>query len=273
MPLVSSHPLATGCPPAWASAWGQDQYGPWVALCVGEVEQRLRWMPPGRFLMGSSESDREAFDHEKPQHEVQLTRGFWLFDSPCTQGLWQEVMGSNPSRFQGEDSAARPVESVSWEDCQEFMTKLNELLPGLALRLPSEAEWEYACRAGTDTPRYAKNVGEIAWYRESETQPVKQKQPNAWGLYDMLGNVDEWCHDGQRRYEAGVAVDPFGPTTKDARRVLRGGYWDDDARYVRSAYRLASVPGARYGGIGFRCASSGVSEEKRVEVRGEARVS
>lgn len=103
-------------------------------------------------------------------------------------------MGANPSHFRGEEGAERPVERVNWEDCQEFMAKLNELLPGIALRLPTEAEWEYACRAGTDTPRYANNLDAIAWYDKNskgETHPVKQKQPNAWGLYDMLGNVKE----------------------------------------------------------------------------------
>ncbi len=161
MPIISSHPLTTGCPPAWASAWGQDQYGPWVTLCVDKVEQRLRWMPPGRFWMGSPDDDREAFDREKPRHQVRLTRGFWLFDTPCTQALWQAVVGQNPSRFEGVN---RPVERVSWEDCQEFMGKLNKHFSGLDLRLPTEAEWEYACRAGTETPRYSTKLAEIAWY-------------------------------------------------------------------------------------------------------------
>lgn len=118
MPLFSPHPLSTGCPPPWASAWGQDQYGPWAVLCVGEVEQRLRWIPPGRFWMGSPDEDREAFANEQPQHEVQLTQGFWLFDTPCTQALWQAVMGENPSRFKEKEWQERPVERVSWEDCQ-----------------------------------------------------------------------------------------------------------------------------------------------------------
>jgi formylglycine-generating enzyme required for sulfatase activity len=262
MTLLTSHPLANGCPPVWASAWGQDQYGPWVALRVGEVEQRLRWIPPGWFLMGSPEDDREAIDREKPQHEVQLTKGFWLFDTPCTQALWQAVMGTDPSRFKGEQ---RPVEQVSWQDCQEFITKLNVLLPGLSLRLPTEAEWEYACRAGTDTPRYAQDLDAIAWYGENsgrETHPVGQKDPNAWGLYDMLGNVDEWCHDGQRVYTQEPAIDPIGPLEPGVRRVIRGGFWNDSARNVRAAYRYWIVPGSRYGSTGFRCASSGTGEKQ-----------
>ena len=262
MPLLTSHPLATGCPPVWASAWGQDQYGPWVALSVGEVEQRLRWIPPGRFLMGSPEDDREAIDREKPQHPIELSKGFWLFDTPCTQALWQAVTGTNPSRFQGAD---RPVEQVSWEDCQKFITKLNALLPGLVLRLPTEAEWEYACRAGTDTPRYAQDLGAIAWYFENsgdETHTVGQKDPDAWGLYDMLGNVLEWCHDGRREYAQERVVDPVGPLEPGADRVIRGGYCDGVALLVRAAFRLWVVPVNRLHVLGFRCASSGTGEKQ-----------
>ena len=260
--LLTAHPLATGCPPAWASAWGQDSYGPWVAFRVGGVEQRLRWIPPGRFLMGSPDDDREAIEREKPQHEVQLTKGFWLFDTPCTQALWQVVMGENPSRFQGDD---RPVERVRWEDCREFIRKLNVLLPGLALCLPTEAEWEYACRAETDTPRYAQDLDAIAWYSENsdrETHPVGQKDPNVWGLYDMLGNVEEWCHDGHRDYTRERVVDPIGPLETGVERVVRGGLWVGDAQCVRAAYRDWSVPGYRNDYVGFRCASSGTVEDQ-----------
>lgn len=262
MTLLTSHPLATGCPPVWASAWGQDQYGPWVALSVGEVEQRLRWIPPGWFFMGSPDDDREALRHEKPRHEVELSKGFWLFDTPCSQTLWQAVMGTNPSRFKGEQ---RPVERVSWEDCQEFITEMNELLPGLALRLPTEAEWEYACRAGTDTPRYAQDLDVIAWYSEnsgSETHPVCQKDPNAWGLYDMLGNVDEWCHDGQREYTHERAINPIGPLETGAKRVIRGGGWVVSALIVRAACRVWLHPGDRLESLGFRCASSGTGDKQ-----------
>ena len=260
MPIISSHPLTTGCPPAWASAWGQDQFGPWVALCVAKVEQRLRWIPPGRFRMGSLEDDRESFDDERPRHQVQLTRGFWLFDTPCTQALWQAVMGQNPSMFK---DAERPVESVSWEDCQEFIAKLNEQLLGLALQLPTEAQWEYACRAGTDTPCYAKKLDAIAWYdknSERQTHPVKQKQPNAWGLYDMLGNVLEWCHDGRRTYATASVVDPLGPTEAGAVRANRGGGWRWGALGVRAAFRGEDLHGLRVGSLGFRCASSGAEQ-------------
>lgn len=243
-------------PPRWAQDWGWDEFGAWVTFRVSEVEQRLRWIPAGSFLMGSPKNEAGRDGDEGPQHEVQLTRGFWLFDTPCTQALWQAVMESNPSEFKGEN---RPVETVSWEDCQKFIAKLNERLPELGLQLPTEAEWEYACRAGTTTARYEEDLDAIAWYDENsngETHPVKQKRPNGWGLYDMLGNVDEWCHDGLRKYTTKRQVDPLGPTTAGANRAIRGGYWYWDARDVRSASRDALPPGSRLDILGFRCSSS-----------------
>ena len=152
---------------------------------------------------------------------------------------------------------------MSWEDCQTFLDKLNAQLPGLALRLPTEAQWEYACRAGTETARYEADLDAIAWYADNsneETHVVGQKHPNAWGLYDMLGNVDEWCHDGRRDYEQVAVVDPVGPLDAGAVRVLRGGSWDDPAQFVRAAHRYGLRPGFRVGNLGFRCASSSVSQ-------------
>lgn len=139
---------------------------------------------------------------------MKISRGFWLFDSPCTQALWETVMGSNPSRIPG---LHRPVESVSWEDSQEFLTEINGQVVGLTLRLPTEAEWEYACRAGTLGPWYAEDLDRIAWFENNSNQQthcVKEKQPNGFGLYDMLGNVAEWCHDGPRTYTGESVVDP-----------------------------------------------------------------
>ena len=242
--------------PSWAQDWGWDDFGAWTTFHVGEVEQRMRWIPPGSFLMGSPEEEEGRFDREGPQHQVQLTRGFWLFDTPCTQALWQAVMENNPSGFK---EASRPVETVSWQDCQQFMSTLSEQLLGLRLQLPTEAQWEYACRAGTTTARYDDDLDAIAWYRDNsngETHPVKQKRPNAWGLYDMLGNVDEWCLDGLRTYTTRRQVDPLGPITTGAVRAFRGGYWRWVAQSVRSAYRVASHPGYRGGFLGFRCSSS-----------------
>lgn len=144
------------------------------------------------------------------------------------------------------------------------------MLPGLALCLPTEAQWEYACRAGTETARYAEDLDAIAWYDENsgnETHTVKQKQPNAWGLYDILGNVDEWCHDGQREYTAESMVDPIGPLEPGAVRVIRGGVWVTDAQDVRAAFRSWTLPDDRGGDLGFRCASSG--QVSRLASRGE----
>lgn len=133
---------------------GSDRFGLWSEIAIessqGEpVIQCLRWIPPGRFWMGSPKDEPERWDDEGPQHRVTISQGFWLFDTACTQVLWQAVMGSNPSAFKGAD---RPVETVSWNDCQDFLKRLNERLPGLDLSLPTEAQWEYACRAGTTTP-------------------------------------------------------------------------------------------------------------------------
>lgn len=243
----------------WAKEMGRDAYGLWAEFVVGEVRQRMRWISPGRFWIGSPEDEEGRYKDEGPRHEVRLAHGFWLFDTPCTQALWQAVMGKNPSGLKGQAGKGRPVEQVRWEDCQAFLFALNTQLPGAALALPTEAEWEYACRAGTDAPRYAADLDAIAWYSKNSnyrTHEVKLKQPNAWGLYDMLGNVDEWCHDGSRRYEAKVATDPLGPIDAGAVRAIRGGGWGDGARVVRAACRFAGVPGFRYQFVGFRCASS-----------------
>ncbi len=236
LPIIDNawHPLANGCPPDWASGWGQDRQGVFVEFTWLEVTQRLRWIPSGRFWMGSPESEPGRYSDEGPRHPVTLGQGFWLFDTPCTQALWETVMGNNPSRFQ---SPSRPMEQVSWDDVQGFLTQINARIPGLDLVLPSEAQWEYACRAGTETASYSGGLdilGErnapaldpIAWYggnsgvdidlengedssswKEKQyphklagTRPVKLKRANPWGLYDMLGNVWEWCHDGMRDY-------------------------------------------------------------------------
>jgi len=242
--------------PLWAKAIGRDGYGLWVRLEVKGVRQRLRWIAPGRFWMGSPEDEEERYDDEGPRHKVELSEGFWLFDTPCTQALWEAVMEENPSRFHGVN---RPVENVSWENCQTFINRLNKQYPDLGLRLPTEAQWEYVCRAGTQGARYDPDLDAIAWYDENRhdaTHDVGQKRPNAWGLYDMLGNVDEWCHDGMRTYEPGLAIDPMGPTSAGAVRVIRGGGWDYPARGVRAADRGAVAPGYRDHIIGFRCLSS-----------------
>lgn len=248
------HPLRDGCPSDWASSWGEDEHGVFEGFTVGGVEQRMRWIAPGTFMMGSPASDRESYDVERPQHEVTLTVGYWLADTPVTQALWRAVMGDEPSLFKGDD---RPVEMVSWQDCQRFCERLKQRMPaGFLARLPTEAEWEHACRAGTITRRYDSDLASIAWFSDNnkeQTHPVKQKQPNRWGLYDMLGNVWEWCRDGKRSYTSEPQQDPKGPDTGEV-RVVRGGSWRDHARGARAACRVGNPPGFRGRYLGLRLA-------------------
>ncbi len=277
--------------PNWAVGVGYDRYGVWADLSVGadatgrERLQRLRWIPGGEFWMGSP-ADEPGRDDDELRHRVCISRGYWMFDSACPQWLWQSVMGRNPSYFVDPD---RPVESVSWEDCQEFLERLNELLGvGASFRLPSEAEWEYACRSGTESALYTggltlvgRNHGPeldlIAWYggnsgvgydlersvessdweekqyefSRSGSRGVKLKVSNCWGMYDMLGNVWEWCGDWYEEYDMGQITDPVGASSGSA-RVIRGGGWFSNARSVRAAYRDWSGPGGAGSHLGFR---------------------
>ena len=253
-------------PQPWASDWGEDdEYGLWMALTLGEVRQVFRWIAPGRFLMGSPADEPQRW-HNEVQHEVTLSRGYWLADTACTQAFWQAVMGENPSHF--KDDARNPVEQVSWDDVQRFIGELQRRVGGLAVRLPSEAEWEYACRAGTTTPfsfgdeltpervNYAGNRpyagGAQGLYRQ-KTVAVASLPANAWGLYEMHGNVYEWCADGYGAYPNEPQTDPQGPPSGDS-RVVRGGSWSNSGGYVRSALRFWFEPGGRYRGVGFRLA-------------------
>ncbi|MDG4548945.1 MAG: formylglycine-generating enzyme family protein [Candidatus Contendobacter sp.] len=251
-------------PAPWASDWGEDPYGLWQSLTYRGVRQAFRWMPPGRFLMGSPENEYARYDNEL-QHEVILTRGFWLAETACTQALWQAVMGENPSYFKGDQ---RPVERVSWNEAQDFIKRINGTVPGLEARLPTEAEWEYACRAGTTTSfsfgeditpdqvnydgNYPYRVDKTGLSR-GETVEVASLPANPWGLYEMHGNVWEWCQDWYGDYPKGPVVDLTGPTTGE-RRVLRGGSWILLGRCARSAYRLRDEPGDRVDDFGFRLA-------------------
>ena len=221
--------------PSWAETFGRDEYGLYADFSLQGIIQRMRWIAPGEFVMGSPESEAERFNDET-LHQVILSRGFWLADTACTQALWQAVLGQNPSAFKGAD---RPVENVSWDDVQRFLDGLNALIPGQEFRLPTEAEWEYACRAGTTTPfwfgeqitpeqvnydgNYPYAGGAKGAYRE-ETVPVKALPCNGWGLYQMHGNVWEWCQDWHGAYPTETVIDPAGPPS-GADRVLRGGSW------------------------------------------------
>jgi formylglycine-generating enzyme required for sulfatase activity len=288
LPTVK-HPLVDGLPEPWAVEWGEDRYGVFMGFAIDEVVQRMRWVPSGRFVMGSPESEIGRIAREGPQHEVELSSGFWLAETPCTQSLWQAVMETNPSNYV---SADRPVERVSWDDCKGFVERLNALVRGLEVRLPTEAEWEYACRGGTTAATWvgeldirgennAPRLDAIAWYGGNSghdfdltkghdsrgwpethypqmrvgTRTVRQKLANPVGLHDMLGNVYEWCEDWFGPYDAAPARDPSGPKS-GSERVFRGGSWYGYARSVRAANRNAYAPGTALDYLGFRLARS-----------------
>ena len=232
-------------------ARGQSAGEKWV----DSLGMAFVWIPPGRFWMGSLEFDDLADDHEKPLHQVTISHGYWLGQYPVTQAQWHAVMGDDPSYFTGEK---RPVEHVSWDQAQAFATELNHRRPGQGYRLPTEAEWEYACRAGSTTSySFGDDEGALAaygWHQgnaDRQTHPVGELQPNAWGLYDMHGNVWEWCQDWMGPYPAGAEVDPAGPPEGDW-RVLRGGSWLEGGREARSSSRFAVGRCSTLYIVGFR---------------------
>ncbi len=208
------------------------------------------WIPAGTFQMGCSPDDSECFGNEKPAHSVTLTRGFWIGQTLVTQAAYKKVMGYNPSHFHGDQL---PVEEVSWDNAQAYCE-------GVHMRLPTEAEWEYAARGGSPNARYAP-LDRIAWYSANSggtTHAVGQKQANAYGLYDMLGNVWEWTGDwyDANYYGHSEARDPTGPSS-GSHRTVRGGSWVSGASNVRVSYRDYGLePGNRGFYIGFRCAGN-----------------
>jgi formylglycine-generating enzyme required for sulfatase activity len=292
--------LAAAVEEPWMSASGRDECGLWAEWELVGVKHRMRWIPGGTFWMGSPEGEAGRFEDEGPRHEVELASGYWMGETPVTQTLWEAVMGSNPSRFQSPD---RPVERVSWDDCQEFLTAVNRRVKGLELRLPTEAEWECACRGGTTTAtwagdltlvgaNHAPELDAIAWYggnsgvgfelangeesstwREKQyahtragTHAVRDKAANPYGLYDMLGDVYEWCADGRRTYANVRVQDPYGPVDGTL-RVYRGGSWLSYARYVRASLRLADSRSYRGGHLGLRVVRGQVLRTSPVESR------
>lgn len=215
----------------------------------------------GTFTMGATaEQGSDAAGDEQSAHEVTVS-GFAIGKHPVTQALWEAVTGENPSFFKGDPS--RPVECVSWNDCQKFISKLNTKLglpdaSGRSFRLPTEAEWEYAARGGNRSMGYrysgSDDIGAVAWYDENSndtTHPVGEKGPNELGVYDMSGNVWEWCGDWYGNYPSEAERDPTGPSS-GSDRVLRGGSWDDHARYCRVSYRGNLQPDDRIDIGGFR---------------------
>lgn len=234
-------------------------------ILPGGVKLEMVILPPGTFLMGSATS--VGFDGgghlvigsgpnvDEDQHKVTLTKEFQIGKYPVTQRQWQAVMGNNPSHFSscGLDC---PVEQVSWDDCQQFVEKLNAQGLGGGFRLPTEAEWEYAARAGTEGATYG-NLDEIGWWvgnAGASTHPVGQKKPNAFGLYDMIGNVEEWVQDGYGNYSSGSVTDPINNDNR-SHRVIRGcSSYYPPAENCRSAFRMVSSPTERSQYLGFRLA-------------------
>ena len=232
------------------------------------------WIEPGTFTMGTTEEQEQLlrdkglwidwYENEKPAHEVTISRGFYLGKYEITQAQWESVMGTMPwwEQVYVQSNPNHPAVYISWDDMQEFIARLNEAAGEEIYRLPTEAEWEYACRAGTTT-RWSfgddeSQLGEYAWYYDNTwnvgleyAQPVGTKLPNPWGLYDMHGNVWEWCRDWYGKYTSDSQVDPTGPASGSA-RVVRGGSFGDDAQNARSAIRNYYSPGDRGGDLGAR---------------------
>lgn len=224
-----------------------------VANSRNSVGMEFVRIEPGTFQMGSEAGDAD----EKPVHQVTLSKGFELQTTEVTQAQWEAVMGSNPSTFKG---ANLPVEQVSWEDAQAFLKRLNAREKTARYRLPTEAEWEYACRAGGREPDKAPDLDAVAWSARNSgkrTRPVGSRAPNAWGLYDMRGNVWEWVQDWIGPYAPGAQIDPQGARAGAKYRGMRGGSWRLDVlTRFRCAYRGGAEPNHRSSAIGFRCARS-----------------
>lgn len=299
MPVAKNKEKASVQAKVHALTLGLDKIGAFATLMLagksGLHSQVWRYIAPGQFLMGSPEAetqdlpDQKLYAHEQPQHRVTINQGFWLAETTCTQGLWQAVMGDNPSRFDasGGGGANYPVEQVSWYDIQVFLQKLQALLDngvsyksgnGLTkglVTLPTEAEWEYACRAGTSTPfcfgnsisteqanfdgNYPWNDGKKSKFHK-KTLNVKDLPANAWGLHQMHGNVWEWCVDEKRQYSTAEMINPgldaalLSSLEPKAARVVRGGGWFNSAQDVRSAYRSLREPDWQLDDLGFRMA-------------------
>jgi formylglycine-generating enzyme required for sulfatase activity len=258
---------------------------PVVPGVVNSIGMRLVLIPPGRFRMGSASAEKVPNGDDDPLHEVEITKAFYLGVFPVTQAQWQTVVDSNPSWFcttgagkdqvAGLDTSDFPVEQISWDDAVSFCRRLSgrpdERARGWVYRLPTEAEWEYACRAGTSTPFHCGNAlsslqanfdgnypyggAEKGSYLK-RTSEVGSYRPNAWGLFDMHGNIWEWCSDwyGGVYHGKGPAKDPPGPSG-GSERVVRGGGWRDDGRFCQASLRYGGAPSGRSNLLGFRVAA------------------
>ena len=267
VPLVEEIPQETvNSQEAWTASFAGQEPGELRELTISGVDYRFRWAPPGSFVMGSPETEFQRGNDEAP-HDVTLTQGFWILETEITQLMWRSIMGDFTGEFKG---ANLPVESVSWNDCQSFVASLNEggFAPaGYRFALPTEAQWEYACRAGTTTPFFwgdslngdrANCDGRRAYGTEEEGEYLKKTAlvgsyaANPWGIFDMHGNVAEWCEDWYGYdYPSDAATEPLGPESGPY-RVARGGSWNYDARFCRSAYRDGEAADKRSAAVGFR---------------------
>ena len=244
--------------PIWAARFGRDSFGIWADLEMsGGANQRFRFVPPGRYMRGSPDKEIGRKSDEV-RTQITLTRAFWLAEDECTQALWTVVMGANPSRDRGD---RLPVQRISWDDCQAFVAKLAKAHQGHPpARLPTESEWEYACRAGSTGPYASASPGDVSldkigWYNgnsRGQSEEVKLRFPNLLGLYDMSGTVWEWCQDGYAAYSTALVVDPIGSGAEQ--RVVRGGSWGDSAAICRAANRASLRPNVRSVYVGMRLA-------------------
>ncbi|MBB1487153.1 formylglycine-generating enzyme family protein [Oceanospirillum sediminis] len=286
---MNLHPLSPPVfPMPWANEWGEDEYGLWMAFSYQGQRYAFRWIPPGSFTMGSPEDETGRSDNET-QQGVTFAEGFWMGEFPVTQGLYQAVTGDNPSHFNSQpQNELLPVETVNWQDAQAFIQALNQLHPDLNVNLPLECMWEYACRAGTQTPFWFGDQLDLSWVNydgqwglrkknesdntkaaRKQTNPAGDYPPNPWGLFDMHGNVFEWClepwQDTYPVQEKPVALKNDWLSQMDAslqhseyadepRFSVRGGCWGHFGRGCRSAFRLGIGTDDRHMLQGFRLA-------------------
>jgi formylglycine-generating enzyme len=262
----SSHPSKLERP-KWAASVGRDSYGAYADLVINQVSQRFRWIEPGEFRMGSPTSDRSK-EKKESRRLIRITKGFWFAETACAQEFWTAVRPldqarqfsytrKNPSYFTDPNC---PVEQVSWTDVNEFIDDLNIQVPSLTARLPTEAEWEYGCRAGSETlftfgDKAENNSMNFQDTNINTTVNVRRFHPNRWGLYQMHGNVWEWCKDWYETFKTVtpdvVESNPEGPPDADT-HSLRGGSYRDEPRFCQSSFRFSAKPQHRSPVIGFR---------------------
>lgn len=234
----------------------EDPFGPVVTLALEAVTYRFRWVLPGTFMMGEAKSRRRA-SYDQTAHTVTLSAGGWLGEAPVTQALWAALMGAATTNV----GPTHPVVRVSWDDCMDFLARINAAVPDLAATLPTEALWERACRAGTDTETWVgrasfEALAPFAWSIENNdhvVQPVAMRAPNPWGFHDLLGNVWEWCADWYKSYPTEAVIDPTGPLS-GLSRVARGGMFLNAAKQLTAPRRIAFACDDRDEAIGVRLA-------------------